>query len=382
MTGLSGAGLVLQNNAGDNLTIAQNGSFSFATPVASGGAYDVTRFSNPVNPWQTCTVSNGAGTVAAANVTNIAVSCSANAYTVGGTVSGLAGGDSIVLRNEGGDDLTVSANGSFTFATPVASGGAYSVTTTNPSSPVAQACVVTSGAGSIIAGNVSNVSVACTTTLAISPSVASTAPRGLAYVRRRRRQRRGYTWLLSVNNSGGSINPSTGAYTAGALGGVSDEVTLTDSNLNAAVATITVTAGVSISPASLSTTPRGTQTFTASGGSGVGYTWSLSTNNSGGSIDSVTGVYTAGATGSVTDVVLCTDSLGNTKTAAVTVGAGVSISPSAPTVNTLAVADRSPPPAARARATRGPARRTTAAARSTRAAARTRRGRRARSRMS
>ena len=100
VTGLSGAGLVLQNNAGESVTVAQNGSFSFATPIASGGAYSVTKFSDPVNPWQTCTVSSGAGTVAAANVTSVAVSCASNTYTLGGTVSGLASGDSLVPHQQ------------------------------------------------------------------------------------------------------------------------------------------------------------------------------------------------------------------------------------------------------------------------------------------
>ena len=140
VTGLSGAGFVLQNNGGENVAIAQNGSFSFATPLASGDTYSVTKLSDPVNPWQTCTVSSGSGMVASANVTSIAIACTTNTYTVGGTVSGLAAGDSIVLRNSGADNLTVNANGAFTFATPIPSGATFAVTSTNPASPVAQTC--------------------------------------------------------------------------------------------------------------------------------------------------------------------------------------------------------------------------------------------------
>src|SRR5215471_3535145 len=52
-------------------------------------------------------------------------------YQVGGTVSGLSG--TVVLQDNGGDDLSVSANGGFTFATGLASGSAYKVTVkTNP----------------------------------------------------------------------------------------------------------------------------------------------------------------------------------------------------------------------------------------------------------
>ena len=41
-------------------------------------------------------------------------------FSVGGTVSGLSG--TVVLQDNGGDNLSVSASGSFTFATTVASG--------------------------------------------------------------------------------------------------------------------------------------------------------------------------------------------------------------------------------------------------------------------
>jgi large repetitive protein len=74
-----------------------------------------------------------------------------------------------------------------------------------------------------------------------------------------------------------------------------------------------------ISPASVVLPAGGTQGFTASGGTAAGYHWSLSTNNSGGSIDGATGAYTAGATGSVDDAVEVADSDGNTATATVSV---------------------------------------------------------------
>ena len=89
VSGLSGT-VVLQDNGGDNLSVAANGPFTFATPLASGAAYAVTVASSPAG--QTCTVSSGSGTVGSANVTSVAVTCtSAATYTVGGSVSGLSG---------------------------------------------------------------------------------------------------------------------------------------------------------------------------------------------------------------------------------------------------------------------------------------------------
>ena len=54
------------------------------------------------------------------------VTCTTNTYTIGGTISGLVG-TGLVLQDNGGDNLAITSNGNFTFATPVASGGAYAV---------------------------------------------------------------------------------------------------------------------------------------------------------------------------------------------------------------------------------------------------------------
>ena len=60
-------------------------------------------------------------------------------YTVGGMVSGLTG-TGLVLRDNGGDDLTLAADGAFVFTTKVANGAAYSVMVyTQPASPAMQA---------------------------------------------------------------------------------------------------------------------------------------------------------------------------------------------------------------------------------------------------
>lgn len=168
----SGASVILQNNAGSNLTVSANGTFTFATAVASGGAYAVTVLTQPSN--QTCTVTSGSGTVSA-NVTNVAVNCvtnPANTFTVGGTVSGLATGATVVLRNNGANNASVAANGAFTFPAQ-ASGSAYAVTVfTQPTSPV-QVCSVTNGSGTVTA-NVSNVSVTCVTPVPGTFSIGGT----------------------------------------------------------------------------------------------------------------------------------------------------------------------------------------------------------------
>ena len=164
VSGLSGTGLVLQDNGGDNLAVSGNGPVTFKTSVSSGATYAVTVMTQPSSPTQTCTVANGSGT-ASANVTNVAVTCTtaaATTFTIGGTVAGLSG-TGLVLQDNGGDNLTVSANGTFTFATAVSTGGAYAVTVTTQPTVPAQRCLINAGAGNASA-NVTTVAVNCLTT--------------------------------------------------------------------------------------------------------------------------------------------------------------------------------------------------------------------------
>lgn len=79
--------------------------------------------------------------------------------TVGGTVSGL--GSTIVLQNNGADDLTITADGTFTFATALADGASYAVTVLTQ--PRGQTCAVANGTGTIASADVTNVAVSCQT---------------------------------------------------------------------------------------------------------------------------------------------------------------------------------------------------------------------------
>lgn len=76
VTGLSGA-LTLRNKGGDDLALSSDGAFNFATRLANGESYSVGVASQPAS--QTCTIANGAGTVNGANITNVAVTCVAQA---------------------------------------------------------------------------------------------------------------------------------------------------------------------------------------------------------------------------------------------------------------------------------------------------------------
>ncbi len=176
VSGLTGTGLVLLDNGADNLTIIANGSFTFKTPIASGGTFNVSVFTQPSG--QTCSVTGATGTVSG-NVSSVQVACAASGtpgnYTIGGQVTGLVG-SGLVLQDNGADNLAIGANGAFTFAATVTS--AYNVTIkTQPSNPT-QTCTVTNGTGTA-AGNVTDVQVACGNVFTVGGSITGLIGSGM-----------------------------------------------------------------------------------------------------------------------------------------------------------------------------------------------------------
>ncbi|WP_447745048.1 hypothetical protein [Variovorax boronicumulans] len=64
-------------------------------------------------------------------------------HSIGGTVTGLEG--RLVLQNNAGDDLQLSADGKFTFATTLVEGSDYKVSIRTQ--PLWQVCTVTKDTG-------------------------------------------------------------------------------------------------------------------------------------------------------------------------------------------------------------------------------------------
>lgn len=91
-------------------------------------------------------------------------------YTVGGGVIGLGAGKSLVLQNNGGDDLTISADGNFTFKTGLAPSTTYQVTV--KTHPAEQLCIASNTSGTVTT-NVTNVSITCAAvTIPASPTLS------------------------------------------------------------------------------------------------------------------------------------------------------------------------------------------------------------------
>ncbi|MGD0732186.1 MAG: putative Ig domain-containing protein, partial [Terracidiphilus sp.] len=168
----------------------------------------------------------------------------------------------------------------------------------------------------------------------------------------------GYSWSATGLPAWLSISPTSGALTGtptATASAASFTVNVTDSAHNTASASysITVSAGISITPASGAlplayvNALYSSGTLTASGGSGTGYTWSvssgalpswLSLNTTTGATNKLTGTPTVAAS-AVSFTLKVTDSVGNSATVAysVTVDAGISISPSSGSLATAYV---------------------------------------------
>ena len=72
LNGINGT-LVLQNNLVDELTLSNDGSFSFSQEYPDGYDYNITVRTHPVQ--QLCTITNSVGQVSLSNVTNILINC-------------------------------------------------------------------------------------------------------------------------------------------------------------------------------------------------------------------------------------------------------------------------------------------------------------------
>ena len=77
-------------------------------------------------------------------------------YSVGGTIAGLSG--TVVLQNNGGDNLSVSSNGAFAFNVTLQPNAPYAVTIATQ--PANQVCTIKNGSGTASA-SVTNIIVAC-----------------------------------------------------------------------------------------------------------------------------------------------------------------------------------------------------------------------------
>ncbi len=188
-------------NNPQSATLNANGSYT-VTQVPSGSGFVVSVQTQPVG--QTCSVTNGSGTVSD-NISNIRVDCSANRYTVGGSISNNLG--LLSLHNSVNDEVfTTSGQGAFSFTQTLLHGSRYNVVIDATSA--GQSCNIMNPSGTATA-NVSNLQVICqSTSFSVGGALA-----GLAASRS--------VGILLTNTNTGMSQASTlgnnGNFTAGSL---------------------------------------------------------------------------------------------------------------------------------------------------------------------
>ena len=144
----------------EELGIGRDGSFTFSGLSAPGEFVIVTVTNQPDG--QTCSVPLSPVEITDSNVSSFEVTCVANAFSLGGSFSGVDG--SVTLSN-GLDRVTFSGStGNFTFPTSVAEGQSYDVQvfSTNGDEGGELTCLVQNGTGTMGSANVTDVQVTCT----------------------------------------------------------------------------------------------------------------------------------------------------------------------------------------------------------------------------
>lgn len=202
VSGLGASGLVLANGA-DSIAVASGATaFTLPTSVAQGATYAVAVATQPAG--EHCSVGNATGTIAGANVTNVAVTCATLAHGLGGTISGLPSAG-LVLSN-GADTVAPAAGAlSFAFSTPVAEGGAYAVAV--QAQPSGATCSVGGGSGTMGTSDVTAVAVTCSpNAYHLSGAISGLAAAGLV-----------------LANGTDTVSPAAGATTFAFAGAVAFE---------------------------------------------------------------------------------------------------------------------------------------------------------------
>lgn len=142
-------------------------NFMFTSPI--DGMYDVSIPNQPAGYY--CEVNSPVGDTqdvgGYGNVRDVYVNCG---HSVGGNVSGLVGGGTLMLTNAG-ETLSINSDGSFAFENMATNGSNYDIKV--QSQPTGQNCTVIGGVGSVSA-NVTNVNVSCLSNAASTYHVGGT----------------------------------------------------------------------------------------------------------------------------------------------------------------------------------------------------------------
>ena len=161
LTGLATGNNISFSNGADTLTMTANGTQSIST-LEDGSSFNVDiTSSQPVSPNQTCSfTSPRSGNLNGSDVT-VSVECITNQYSVGGNLTGLEVGNSLVVQNNFTDNLMLLTNGDFSFSTPIDDLNQYSISVlTHPTTPN-QTCDVFQATGIVNGNSIDNIDIVC-----------------------------------------------------------------------------------------------------------------------------------------------------------------------------------------------------------------------------
>jgi hypothetical protein len=267
--------------AAQYLTVSQNGTASFPVGAPVGTQYQITVTASPTA--EGCQFSGfptvGSGTTSATSSNPVQLNCATGYFSIGGTVSGLAPGGTLALKEttplEDPDaTFTITANGSYTLPANVlgytaggTAGGQYAVTFVQQ--PTNQNCVWAGGVGfasaEYVVKDVTQLDITCTPAFPVTGTVTGIA--------------NSMVTITGTSNFPGTISNSMTAYSNnGAFQFIAPPGTYTVTPYNAqgtltfspASATVTVT-NASPAPVDFSCVAGCLPTTSGSGGSvGVG----------------------------------------------------------------------------------------------------------------
>jgi hypothetical protein len=156
---------VLQNNGGNNLTVAAGINSFYFNNVGVDANYDITVLTPPPN--STCNVINGKGKTGAYSVNSVIVQCNLIQHELSGTVNKLRGEGLVVIN--GSQRVAIPAGATtFSMTTTDASGnktGTVGETQTYGlqilTQPAGQTCTIVRGSGRMETQNISNIVIEC-----------------------------------------------------------------------------------------------------------------------------------------------------------------------------------------------------------------------------
>lgn len=175
ITGYSGSGLALVLDGQETIYPTSGATiFSFTRTILEGNNFTTLIQTQPSTPSQTCTITDGSGSVPVYNTpgdpssgllngtgdaTNIAVDCVTNDYFVAFGVTSLAGsGLTVTLESPAAtpiETIGVSSNGNYTFATKLLDLSSYTLVVASNPTGLSQTCTFNTDTGTLAGADIS-----------------------------------------------------------------------------------------------------------------------------------------------------------------------------------------------------------------------------------